>query len=217
MAEESQPERHVPDTVWRTGALVLLAVTFVLHAPDLVAGRGAAWTVLTSVTETWLLVGITVWALARLPVRQAAKVIGPWRTALIGLAGVLMITGQQVRNVELWPFTSWEMYTEPIAAQAYAEVELFHDGESQGPLPFDEVLPMASPRPFLGPLLPIADRAADGDDEALDLLERTLDPLAARVGDADTVVIRRCLVRDPTVARLAVCQDLIHVRVQGRR
>jgi hypothetical protein len=195
---------------WLAVATFLVAASWLLV---LTGGRGrtSTWTV-TTIAELWLLGGLVAVALRSTTISARLRACGPVRTGALAVLGVLLLLGQHARGVDLWPFTRWDMYSQPFTGQVFVEINGVVDGNRVGALPLDQVLPMAAPRTFLGPLFELTQRATRGDLAASEALDATLTLLGERAGwePGTQIEVRRCLVRQPTETNPARC-EVVHV------
>lgn len=205
--EERFTRRQVQ--TWLLGAAVLLLIRLVGEFVPLTDERGWLW--ITRMGEAWIVLGVLLWGLASLPVREVRDDIGWSRTtALLGLVSLIFV-GQYIDVPgDAYPFVEWNMYTAGADEIVFAEVQLtYPDGATQ-PLPLREGAQVSKePRVITGRLLGLAESAADGNDRAGRILEESLQVLVRRtnVPLPVSVSVLRCTITDPTPAA-STCETL---------
>jgi hypothetical protein len=205
--------------LWQVTALVLLVARF--GVPELRGGRptGPAWTGLLTITALWLLIGVLGWAARALPLRQTVRTLGPVRAGAAGGVVGLLLLAHHVPATDLEPFTPWVMYTTPVAAVVYYELTAVADAEPLEALPIDRAVERSTARPVHSRFGVWAERAADGDLQALAQLTEAVEAVL-RVGgrdEADSVRVGRCVVEDPQADAPARCEPLITLDVRPDR
>lgn len=217
MSDTSTPqERFTRRQVrtWLLGAAVLLLVRLVGEFVPLTGEEGWLW--ITRIGEAWVVIGIVVWGLSGLPVREVRDQIGRLRTAaLLGLLGLTFVGHFIGVGGDAYPFVQWSMYTARSEETVFGKVQATLPDGATRPLPLREGAQLSKePRAITGRLLELAESADDGDEGAGRLLEESLQLLARRTPPLpESVSVLRCTVTDPTATPPSTCETLVTFEV----
>jgi hypothetical protein len=159
--------------------------------------------------EIWIAGGLLALAVRGLPWRRMLDAIGATRSiALVSLAVLISLAQFATVWHNPYPFSRWDLYAQRVRATSFIEVTMVADGVEVGPLPLTQVAPPREPRTVLARINALVIESLGGSDEARRTLDATLEHFAGRVsGPApDAIVIRRCVVREPTAEIPVRCE-----------
>ena len=212
---DTSPAPRWPLVAWAVVAALLLTARLAAPYAPTLQGSVVVGGVFQRLVELWLVAGFTLWALPPRVIDRLVHHLPPARQVVVALVGAMVLLGQHgYRAMDLYPFVEWGMYSSVTDRIFYSEYLALVDGEVQGHLPLDELVP-TSMRGFMDRLDGHVADAADGDEAARSLVEETFGSLVEQLDDPriDAVLVRRCHVQEPTIDQPVRCQPVLTVPV----
>ena len=200
---------------WAVVAVLLVVARLAAPYIGALAGTPLVGGVFHRVVEIWLVAGITLWALPPRFVLRLLRGLHPARLMLLLAVAAMVLVGQfGYRSLDLYPFVEWGMYSSLTDRLVYSEYLLVRDGQVGEQLSINELVP-TSMRGFMGRVDDHIEAAAEGDPDARALVAETFTSLVARLDEpeVDAVLVRRCVVEEPSIEQPVTCEPVISVPV----